>query len=138
MGSIEHTWGTPSMNRFYQHMQMCAPLTPWGRVLLEKLTVPQLAKNFLTFKGSRKFISTFTRTCHLPICVGAHYYSLYLPPPFMHLSHQKKKKMLSQILAKKSVRSAQNQLITLAADYFLRGPASSSEVRKSMLLQGAG
>jgi hypothetical protein len=75
---MEHTWGTPAMNRFYQHTQVCAPLTPWGRVLLEKLTVCQLVKKFLTFSGSRRFISTFTRACHLPICGGAHYYSLYL------------------------------------------------------------
>jgi hypothetical protein len=86
---MEHTWGTPAMNRFYQHTQMCAPQTPWHRVLLEKLTVPQLAKKFLTFSGSRKFISTFTRACQLPICGGAHYYSLYLPSLLRHLSQQK-------------------------------------------------
>jgi hypothetical protein len=49
------------MNKFYQHPQVCALLTPWGRFLLEKLTVPQLVKKFLTFSGSRRIISTFTR-----------------------------------------------------------------------------
>ena len=43
LGSVEHTWGTPAMNRFYQHTQVCAPLT------LEKLIVHQLVKKFLTF-----------------------------------------------------------------------------------------
>jgi len=89
VGSMEHTWGTPAMNRFYQHTQVCVPLTPWGRVLLENLTDPQLVKKFLTFSGSRKFISTFTRACQLPICGGAHYYSLYLPPLLRDLSQQK-------------------------------------------------
>jgi len=72
MGSKEHTWGTPAMNRFYQHTQVCATLTPWVRVLLEKLTVPQLVKKFLTFSGSRRFISTFTRalpSAHMWRCI---------------------------------------------------------------------
>jgi len=35
-------------------------LTPCSRVLLEKLTVPQLVKKFPTFYGTRRFITTFT------------------------------------------------------------------------------
>jgi hypothetical protein len=114
------------MNRFYQH--------PWGRVLLEKLKVPQLVKKFLTFSGSR-FISTFTRACHLPICGDAHYYSLYLPPLLRHLSQQKNS---VSGLSKEVLPSAQSQLLTLAANYSLRGPSSSSELRKSVLLHVAG
>ena len=35
-------------------------LTPWSRVLFEKLTVPQLAKKFPTIYGTQNFITTFT------------------------------------------------------------------------------
>jgi len=34
-------------------------LTPWSRVLLEKLTGSQLVKKFPTFYGIRKFITAF-------------------------------------------------------------------------------
>jgi hypothetical protein len=36
-------------------------LTPWGRVLLEKPTVPQLVKKFHAFYGTQTFITVFTR-----------------------------------------------------------------------------
>ena len=35
-------------------------LTPWSRVLREKLTDSQLVKKFLTFYGTRMFITAFT------------------------------------------------------------------------------
>jgi hypothetical protein len=35
-------------------------LTPWRRVLLEKLTGSQLLKNFPAFYGTRRFITAFT------------------------------------------------------------------------------
>ena len=35
-------------------------LTPWSRVLLEKLTGFQLVKKFPTFYGTRRFITAFT------------------------------------------------------------------------------
>jgi hypothetical protein len=35
-------------------------LTPWRRVLLQKLTVPQLVKKFLASYGPRRFIAMFT------------------------------------------------------------------------------
>jgi hypothetical protein len=40
-------------------------LTPWGRGLLEKLTVSQLFKKFAAFYGIRRFITAFTRAHHL-------------------------------------------------------------------------
>ena len=40
-------------------------LTPWSRVLLEKLTGSQLVKKFPAFYGTRRFITAFTRACHL-------------------------------------------------------------------------
>jgi hypothetical protein len=35
-------------------------LTPWSRVLPEKLTVLQLLKKFPAFYGTRRFITAFT------------------------------------------------------------------------------
>jgi hypothetical protein len=39
-------------------------LTPWSRVLLEKLTSSQLAKKFPAFYGTRRFITAFTSARH--------------------------------------------------------------------------
>jgi len=40
-------------------------LTPWRRVLLEKLTGSQLVKKFPAFYGTRRFITAFTSAGHL-------------------------------------------------------------------------
>ena len=42
-------------------------LTPWSRVLLEKLTRLQLVKKFPTFYGTRRFITAFTSVPHLSL-----------------------------------------------------------------------
>ena len=42
-------------------------LTPWSRVLLEKLTGFQLVKKFLVFYGTRRFITAFTKVRHLSL-----------------------------------------------------------------------
>ena len=42
-------------------------LTPWSRVLLEKLTGSQLLKKFPAFYGTRTFITAFTSTRHLSL-----------------------------------------------------------------------
>ena len=42
-------------------------LTPWSRVLLEKLSGPQLVKKFLAFFGTRRFITAFTTARHLSL-----------------------------------------------------------------------
>jgi hypothetical protein len=42
-------------------------LTPWSRVLPEKLTALQLVKNFLPFYGTRWFITALTSVCRLPL-----------------------------------------------------------------------
>jgi len=42
-------------------------LTPWSRVLLEKLTVSQLVKKFLALYGTRRFITTITCARHLSL-----------------------------------------------------------------------
>ena len=53
-----------------QYHKICitdALLTPWGRVLLEKLTGPQLVKKFPEFCGTRRFITAFTIVRHLSL-----------------------------------------------------------------------
>ena len=42
-------------------------LAPWSRVLLEKLTFPQLDKKFPTLYEIRRFITTFTSARHLSL-----------------------------------------------------------------------
>ena len=42
-------------------------LTPWSRVLLEKLTGFQLVKKFLAFYGTRRFITTVISAHHLSL-----------------------------------------------------------------------
>jgi hypothetical protein len=42
-------------------------LTPWSRVLPEKLKRPTLLKKFPAFYGTRRFITAFTRTRHLSL-----------------------------------------------------------------------
>ena len=42
-------------------------LTPWCRVLLEKLTSLQLVKKFPAFHGTRRFITALTRVRHLSL-----------------------------------------------------------------------
>jgi len=39
-------------------------LTPWSRVVLEKLTVTQLVNKFHTSHGNRRFITAFTTARH--------------------------------------------------------------------------
>jgi hypothetical protein len=40
------------------------PITPWSRVLLEKLIAAQLVKNILAFYGARRLITVFTKARH--------------------------------------------------------------------------
>ena len=53
-------------------------LTPWSRVLLEKLTGFQLVKKFPAFYGTRRFITTFTIARHLSLSSGS---SIQSKPP---------------------------------------------------------
>jgi len=48
----------------YHYSHNC--LTPWSKVLLEKLTVPQLVKNFPTLCGTRSFTTAVTAALNLP------------------------------------------------------------------------
>ena len=53
-------------------------LTPWSRILPEKLTRLQLVKKFHAFYGTRKFITTFTTARHL--CLSWATSIQYVPP----------------------------------------------------------
>ena len=55
-------------------------LTPWCRVLLEKLTGLQLVKKFPAFHGTRKFITTLTSIRHLSLSWASPIQSIYPHP----------------------------------------------------------
>jgi len=52
---------------FFHKMYNYYLLTPWCRVLLEKLTGLQLVKKFPAFHGTRKFITALTSFPHLSL-----------------------------------------------------------------------
>ena len=55
-------------------------LTPWYRVLLEKLTGLQLVKKFPAFHGTRRFITALTSVRHLSLSWASPIQSLYTHP----------------------------------------------------------
>jgi hypothetical protein len=42
-------------------------LTPWSKVLLDKLIFTKLIKKFSSFYGTQRFITVFTKACHLSL-----------------------------------------------------------------------
>ena len=55
-------------------------LTPWCRVLLEKLTGLQLVKKFPAFDGTRRFITALTSVRHLSLSWASQIQSIYPHP----------------------------------------------------------
>jgi len=55
-------------------------LTPWCRILLEKLTGLQLVKKFPAFHGTRKFITALTSVRHLSLTWASPIQSIYPHP----------------------------------------------------------
>jgi len=55
-------------------------LTPWSRVILEKLTCCQLVKKFPAFYGTGRFITAFTSTRHLSLSWASSIQSMLLHP----------------------------------------------------------
>ena len=55
-------------------------LTPWRRVLLEKLTGLQLVKKFPAFHGTRRFITALTSFRHLSLSWASPIQSIYAHP----------------------------------------------------------
>jgi hypothetical protein len=61
----------PRFSKFQHHTKLYAKykiaLTPWSRVLLEKLTGLQLVKIFLAFYETRRFLTALTSARHLSL-----------------------------------------------------------------------
>jgi hypothetical protein len=55
-------------------------LTPWCRVLLEKLTGLQVVKKFPAFRGTRRFITALTSVRHLSLSWASQIQSIYPHP----------------------------------------------------------
>ena len=55
-------------------------LTPWCRVLLEKLTLLQLVKKFTAFHGTRRFITALTSVRHMSLTWDSPIQSIYPHP----------------------------------------------------------
>ena len=55
-------------------------LTPWCRVLLEKLTGLQIVKKFPAFHGTRRFITALTNVCHMSLSWASPIQSIYPHP----------------------------------------------------------
>ena len=62
-------------------------LTPWSRVLLEKLTGSQLVKKFPTFYRTRSFIPAFTSVRHMSLS-RAREYNHFLLNSFQFVIHE--------------------------------------------------
>ena len=61
-------------------LTLCYLLTPWCRVLLEKLTGLQLVKKFPAFHGTPRFITALTSVRHLSLSWASPMQSIYPHP----------------------------------------------------------
>jgi hypothetical protein len=68
-------------------------LTPWSRVLLDKLTGCQLVKKFPTFYGTRRFITAFTSARHLSL-----FWAISIQSMHQHLNSRRSILILSSHL----------------------------------------
>ena len=62
------------------HTRQPPILTPWCRVILEKLPGLQLVKKFLAFYGTWRFITALTSVCHLSLSWACPIQSTYPHP----------------------------------------------------------
>jgi len=68
-GHIAYAYNSHWAEQIFNFLYPLAPIrfllrTPRSRILLEKLTVNQPAKKFITFYGTQRFITVFTRARH--------------------------------------------------------------------------
>jgi hypothetical protein len=63
---ILFTW-TIKLQRHFQTRCKFGYMTLWSRILLEKITSPQLVKQFPKFHGTWRFITTFTTASYLSL-----------------------------------------------------------------------
>ena len=78
----------------------CYWLAPWSRVLLEKLTVSQLVRNFPAVYEARSSIALFTRARHL-----SPHWATWIQPTFSHLISLRHVALLSFLLYYQSPNS---------------------------------
>jgi hypothetical protein len=65
VGLLSSAHSTTLKHRKLQMPHHCIYLlTPWSRVLLEKLTGSKLVKKFPALHGTQRFITTYTSACH--------------------------------------------------------------------------
>ena len=69
-----------STMRYKQQDILTYLLTPWCRVLLEKLTGLELVKKFPAFHGTRRFITSLTSVRHLSLSWASPIQSIYPHP----------------------------------------------------------
>ena len=62
---IQYGENSYSNTRFFTELNYL--LTPWSRVLLEKLASLQLVKKFPAFYGTRRFLTALTSARHLSL-----------------------------------------------------------------------
>ena len=79
LGTCYSVWMT-GMQGGYQTVIHTYLLTPWCRVLLEKLTGLQLVKKFPAFHRTRRFITTLTSVRHLSLSWASLIQSIYPHP----------------------------------------------------------
>ena len=83
LNSVPHSYSNTSLLFTADNtLQICwyYVLTPWCRVLLEKLTGLQLVKKFPAFHGTRRFITALTSVRHLSLSWASPIQSIYPHP----------------------------------------------------------
>ena len=79
-GQVEHlTKGKKLITYLFTYL-FTYLLTPWCRILLEKLTGLQLVKKFPAFHGTRRFITAFTSVRYLSLSWASPIQSIYPHP----------------------------------------------------------
>jgi hypothetical protein len=72
----------------FPHLLLTYLLTPWSRVLLEKLTSLQRTKKLPAFYGTRRFITALTCARHLSLSWASSIHSIPLFPLVKHIKSQ--------------------------------------------------
>ena len=73
-------WVIVSYKKLWLTYLLTYLLTPWCRVLLEKLTGMQIVKKFPTFYGTQRFITALTSVRHLSLSWASTIQSTYPHP----------------------------------------------------------
>ena len=96
-------------------------LTPWSRVLLEKLTGFQLFKKFPAFCGTRRFITAFTSARHLSLSWASSIQSITPHPT----SRRSIYTYVSQVVSSPQVFPQKPSILLSSPPYALNAPPIS-------------